>query len=105
MTWWMWLTLSLILVAAFVLGVAYLVVHAIRALRTVSATADAVGKPLSAMTADDEQSHPLEPPLFTQPLKRSMDRYSLAHARVLERAQARRNRHAEQWNQWKHFND
>ena len=105
MTWWMWLTLSLILLLAFVLGVVYLVVHGIRAMRTISKVAEAVGAPLSEISENDGEPRPVEPPSFTQPLKVSMGRYTDAHAEVLNRAQARHNRHAEQWDRWKHFND
>ena len=44
-------------------------------------------------------------PFFTRPLQDAADRYVDAHAQVIERREAKRERHAAQWRRWKHFND
>ncbi len=57
-----------------------------------------MGKPL---TQQDEN----DPPFFTRPLQDVTERYTNAHTEVIERREAKRNRHAQQWAQWRHFND
>lgn len=46
----------------------------------------------------DEKS--VEPPVFTKPLVETSDRYAQAHARVIERQAAKRERHIQQWIEW-----
>ena len=59
---------------------------------------EAMGKPLP-------QNNENEAPFFTRPLKDAADRYADAHAGVIERHEAKRSRHAQQWAQWRHCND
>ena len=59
---------------------------------------DAMGKPLTQQDENDA-------PFFTRPLQDVTERYTNAHTEVIERREAKRNRHAQQWAQWRHFND
>ena len=93
MPWWIWLLLALFMLAMVVSGVVYACLHGYRAFKDV-----AKGKPLP-------QNNENEAPFFTRPLKDAADRYADAHAGVIERHEAKRSRHAQQWAQWRHCND
>ena len=104
MTWWMWLILVLLMMAVLGLGVAYLVIHALRALHKVTGTVDAVSSRLDDLP-DQSEGSAADPPVFTQPLHTAIERYADAHARILERRTARGLRHRSTWEQWSHSNE
>lgn len=108
MPWWIWLLLVLFMLAMLIIGGIYAFIHGMRALNSVSATAAQVGERFLRLgeqsgerdgNSDQGES---EAPLFTQPLNVSLDRYERAHIAVIERAQAKRVRHATTWARWKH---
>ena len=92
MPWWIWLILSLFMLAMIVAGIAY---------------AARLGKPLSEL-ADVPQGadarEPLAPPTFTQPLNSAISRYDDAQVDVIRRRNAKRERHARAWARWSRFN-
>ena len=104
MTWWMWLIAVVLTLGILALGVAFLVVHALRALHTVTGTVDAISTRLDDLPDNDEKV-PAEPPIFTQPLHTAIDRYADAHAVILERKSATSIRHRKIWEQWSHSNE
>ena len=104
MTWWMWLILVVLMLVLLALGVAYLVVHALRALHKVTGTVDVISARLDDLPDQSEQAA-VDPPIFTQPLRTAIERYADAHARILERRTARGLRHRRIWEQWLHSNE
>ena len=91
MPWWIWLLLALFMLSMIVAGCIYVGSRA--------------GERFAAMgdTLPVEQAN--SAPFFTRPLQDAADRYVDAHAQVIERREAKRERHAAQWRRWKHFND
>lgn len=101
MPWWVWLILVLFMVAMLVAGVAYAVLHAIRAAHSVGVVGAKLGERLSALSDVDEASvAPDTRPLFTLPLDVATGRYADAHAGVISRREAKRDRHAATWADW-----
>lgn len=100
MPWWIWLILVLFMVVMLVVGLIYLGVHGMRAVRKAGKVGAAIGERISAMTERDTEQSTDEPPLFTQPLQEAARRYSDAHAQVIARKNAKRERHARQWARW-----
>lgn len=104
MPWWIWLILALFMLVMLVAGLVYAALRAFHGVQTLSHVAQrcgdrlaALGEPAPADTADTA-------PMFTRPLIDVARRYVDAHARVIERRTARRNRHAARWAQWSRFN-
>lgn len=106
MPWWIWLILALFILAMFVAGVVYAIVHGIRAMKTVSPVGRQVSERLDAMARkDDSTDEGPQRAIFTEPLHVAADRYADAHAVVVERKERRQDRYAQQWAQWSHFNE
>lgn len=105
MPWWVWLALALFMLVMVVSGIVYACLHGYHAFKDVAKLGeraakriDAMGKPLPCQNENDT-------PFFTRPLQDAAERYTNAHTEVIERREAKRNRHAQQWAQWRHFND
>ena len=94
MPWWIWLILSLFMLAMIVAGIAYAALHGFRALNGIAEIGSRLGKPLSE----------LAPPTFTQPLNSAISRYDDAQVDVIRRRNAKRERHARAWARWSRFN-
>lgn len=105
MPWWVWLLLALFMLAMIVMGGIYVFVHGMRALRVIGDTGARVSRPIEAMSRVAIEPEPAEPPLFTQPLTVAAERYERAHVKVIERRNTIRERHAQAWASWLHFND
>ncbi|MFR5625603.1 MAG: hypothetical protein ACLTLN_04635 [Bifidobacterium bifidum] len=107
MPWWIWLILSLFMLAMIVAGIAYAALHGFRALNGIAEIGSRLGKPLSEL-ADVPQGadarEPLAPPTFTQPLNSTISRYDDAQVDVIRRRNAKRERHARAWARWSRFN-
>lgn len=107
MPWWIWLILSLFMLAMIVAGIAYAALHGFRALNGIVQIGSRLGKPLSEL-ADVPQGadarEPLDPPTFTQPLNSAISRYDDAQVDVIRRRNAKRERHARAWVRWSRFN-
>ena len=107
MPWWIWLILSLFMLAMIVAGIAYAALHGFRALNGIAEIGSRLGKPLSEL-ADVPQGadarEPLAPPTFTQPLNSAISRYDDAQVDVIRRRNAKRERHARAWARWSRFN-
>ena len=91
MPWWIWLILSLFMLAMIVAGIAYAALHGFRALNGIAEIGSRLGKPLS-------------PPTFTQPLNSAISRYDDAQVDVIRHRNAKRERHARAWARWSRFN-
>ena len=104
MPWWIWLLLALFMLAMVVSGVVYACLHGYRAFKDVAKLGERTAKRIEAMGKPLPQNNENEAPFFTRPLKDAADRYADAHAGVIERHEAKRSRHAQQWAQWRHCN-
>ena len=84
MPWWIWLILSLFMLAMIVAGIAYAALHGFRALNGIAEIGSRLGKPLSEL-ADVPQGadarEPLAPPAFTQPLNSAISQTGRALGR------------------------
>ena len=94
MPWWIWLLLALFMLAMVVSGVVYACLHGYRAFKDVAKLGERTAKRIEAMGKPLPQNNENE-----------ADRYADAHAGVIERHEAKRSRHAQQWAQWRHCND
>ena len=74
MPWWIWLILSLFMLAMIVAGIAYAALHGFRALNGIAEIGSRLGKPLSEL------------------------------ADVIRHRNAKRERHARAWARWSRFN-
>jgi len=101
MPWWIWLLLVLFMLTMIVIGGVYVFKRGIAALRVISHTGEQVSDRLTAMGAPSDDSDIADTPIFTQPLQTAADRYEHAHAEVIKRRQATRNRHVQAWKRWK----
>ncbi|MBT1161671.1 MULTISPECIES: hypothetical protein [Bifidobacterium] len=100
MPWWIWLLLALFMIAMIVAGVAYAVIHAMRGIRNVSGVGARIGELLNAMQEPESTAETMQTPSFAEPLADVADRYATAHAEVVERQAAKRERHIRQWAEW-----
>lgn len=101
MPWWIWLLLVLFMIAMLVIGVTYVVMHALAALRSVGQTGARCGERFAALDHQDEAEPPVDPS-FTMPLQHTCERYVQAHAEVIARRQRKRDRHVQLWSAWRH---
>ena len=99
MPWWIWLMLSLFMVAMLVAGFVYAALHGLRALKGMGGIGSHIGRVMSRMNERIPVAQ-AEAPAFTRPLRDMTDRYVDAHAVVVERREAKRDRHAQLWAQW-----
>lgn len=107
MPWWIWLILSLFMLAMIVAGIAYAALHGFRALNGIAEIGGRLGKPLSELAdvpQDADAREPLAPPTFTQPLNSAISRYDDAQVDVIRHRNAKRERHARAWARWSRFN-
>ncbi|MBT1175386.1 hypothetical protein JS530_07740 [Bifidobacterium sp. LC6] len=105
MPWWIWLVLALFMLAMIIAGIVYAGVHGMHALKDVGGIGEQMGQKLAAMGEPDDSADRTEPVTFTQPLSVAQERYANAHAEVLTRKAAKRERHMQTWQQWKRFNN
>lgn len=106
MPWWIWLVLALFMLAMIAAGVVYAVRHAMAALDTVSPLMDRFGEAMGRMGEDGpDDGRAFDGPAFARPISESADRYAEAHARVVERAEARRARRMAVWARWARFGE
>lgn len=105
MPWWIWLILALFMLAMIVAGLIYTALHGIRALKDMSDIGGQLGERVAAMGESGISADTSEPSLFTQPLSVAQNRYAEAHADVIRRKAAKRERHTQAWVRWKRFNN
>lgn len=104
MPWWIWLVLTIAMIASLAVGTVYAIKHGLRALHTVGKVSAQFSKRFEAM-AEPVESDPDQPAVFTQPLRVAAQRYSDAHVDVIKRDNRKRNRHVRQWARWDRFNN
>lgn len=101
MPWWIWLLLALFMLAMLIAGIAYAILRAIAALRTLGDVGEKVSGPLSALGelhADGNED--AQTPSFAEPLRGPLERYIAAHAALLSRKARKEDRHADVWRRW-----
>lgn len=103
MPWWIWLILALFMVAMLVAGVAYVLVHGLRALHGLGELGARFGEVTSRLGDSVEASDP-GAPMFTRTWSEGAERYADAHAENISRRGAKRERHVERWAEWSRFN-
>lgn len=101
MPWWIWLLLVLFMIAMIVIGSIYAFRRGIAALDVMAGTGAQLGERLAAMSDAQEPQDGDEAPIFTLPLSEAAARYERAHTAVIERRQARRERHMRAWQRWR----
>lgn len=101
---WIWWILAFFMILMVVIGAVYVLRHAMAAMRVISRVGAEAGKRTEAMSLHTNAKVEVEPPLFTQPLRKASREYADAHAEVIERKEARQNRYARTWAQWSQFN-
>lgn len=100
MPWWIWLLLALFMLVMIIAGVAYAILHAVRGMKSIAPLGARISELVNAMQDASVDEKSVEPPVFTKPLVETSDRYAQAHARVIERQAAKRERHIQQWIEW-----
>ena len=100
-----WLALALFMLVMVVSGIVYACLHGYHAFKDVAKLGERAAKRIDAMGKPLTQQDENDAPFFTRPLQDVTERYTNAHTEVIERREAKRNRHAQQWAQWRHFND
>ena len=105
MPWWVWLALALFMLVMVVSGIVYACLHGYHAFKDVAKLGERAAKRIDAMGKPLTQQDENDAPFFTRPLQDVTERYTNAHTEVIERREAKRNRHAQQWAHWRHFND
>ncbi|MBM6699296.1 hypothetical protein H7U32_02920 [Bifidobacterium pullorum subsp. saeculare] len=105
MPWWVWLVLALFMLAMLVAGLAYAALHAFRGVKSLSDVGGCLGERVAKLSQPSPDGAADEAPFFTRPLTDATDRYADAHAAVLARKAAKRERHAERWARWRRFNN
>lgn len=105
MPWWVWLVLALFMLGMIIAGLVYAGIHGMRALRDASEVGGRLGERFASMGQPDDAVRSQEPITFTQPLSVAQERYADAHAEVIQRQAAKRERHIQAWNRWKQFNN
>ena len=105
MPWWIWLLLALFMLSMIVAGCIYVVLHGYHVFKDIAQVGSRAGERFAPMGDTLPVERANSAPFFTRPLRDAADRYVDAHAQVIERREAKRERHAAQWRRWKHFND
>jgi hypothetical protein len=102
---WIWVVLVLVMLAVVAVGTAFVVIHAIRAMRVIADVGSMVNDRVAAMSEHDNNCEAQDTtPIFVQPLHTASERYAQAHSRVIARRMDRHERHIDRWAQWRTFN-
>lgn len=101
---WIWPILVLCMIASCIAGLIYALRKAARTARVAGSLAGQVQAKLNQNYPEDGEQVP-SVPAFTQPIAASSQRYAEAHARVIERKEQARNKHRQQWQVWRNFNE
>ncbi|AKV55232.1 hypothetical protein BACT_0690 [Bifidobacterium actinocoloniiforme DSM 22766] len=104
MPWWIWLAIVILMIVMLVSGGIYVFRRARSAAHVVGSLVAASSQRLGPSRLQAPE-RPEQDPAFTEPLSTSADRYASAHAKVLERKEAARERHNDTWKSWQTFND
>ncbi|OZG59966.1 hypothetical protein BLEM_2141 [Bifidobacterium lemurum] len=105
MPWWVWVLLVVFMLAMIAAGLVYAGLHGLRALRDAGEIGAKLSQRFEAMGEGTDAGESNDAPLFTQPLDVARERYIDAHADVIRRQDAKRQRHAERWAVWRRFTD
>lgn len=105
MPWWIWLILAIFMLIMIGAGIAYALIHGVRAMRSISDTGTQISALFARLDDPEQDEATLQRPIFTEPLSVAADQYTDAHAVVLERKAQRRRRYAAIWHQWVTFNE
>lgn len=102
---WVWILLTLFMIAMLAIGAIYAILHAIRAGKAMGQVGATISQHMPQPPAGEagRQDQP-EGPFFSQSLSKASSRYSQAHADLLRRKNSKRRNHEAVWARWKHFN-
>ena len=103
---WIWILLVIFMLAMLIGGAVYAIRHAMAAGRSIGRVSDDLSRrmPQPPVSGQSLATDRTEGPAFALPLSHSTERYSQAHAQVLQRKEQRRRNHARIWRRWKQFN-
>ena len=103
---WIWIFLVIFMLAMLIGGAVYAIRHAMTAGRSIGRVSDDLNRhmPQPPVAGQSQATDRAEGPAFALPLSQSTERYSQAHAQVLQRREQRRRNHARVWRRWKQFN-
>ncbi|MBI0145133.1 MULTISPECIES: hypothetical protein [Bifidobacterium] len=103
---WIWIFLVIFMLAMLIGGAVYAIRHAMTAGRSIGRVSDDLNRhmPQPPVAGQSQATDRAEGPAFALPLSHSTERYSQAHAQVLQRREQRRRNHARVWRRWKQFN-
>lgn len=106
MPWWIWLILALFMIGMIAAGCIYAGIHGLRALQDVGEITSRISEITSTLgnTEDVEENPEDSKPLYTQPISVAQARYRNAHAEIVRRKEAKRDRHAVKWADWTNYN-
>ena len=103
---WIWVLLVIFMLSMLVGGAVFAIRHAMAAGRSIGRVSDDLNRhmPQPPATVQPQATDRTEGPAFALPLSQSTERYSQAHALVLQRKDRRRRNHGLIWRRWKQFN-
>ncbi|WP_418968610.1 hypothetical protein [Alloscardovia omnicolens] len=101
---WVWVILWIFFFANFAYGVYYVIRHGLRALNTMSGTAEDISTIMARMSEEEmEQALDDSTPFFTRPLTDATDRYAATREAVEKKHIARSIRHDRALERWKNY--
>ncbi len=104
---WIWILLVIFMLAMLIGGAVYAIRHAMAASRSIGRVSEDLNRHMPQPPAAGQSqatTDKTEGPAFALPLSQSTERYSQAHALVLQRNAQRRRNHGHIWRRWKQFN-
>lgn len=100
MPWWGWIILTLVCLAVLVAAVAYAIIHAVRAFKSLGPTQEAFTLIVDRMSEEVDESSPEHRPIFTRTLVYAKDQYCETQTVLADRKTLRRRRHSRTWQRW-----
>lgn len=97
---WVWICLVVWFILCLIIGVAYVIVHALRAVRLLSQTSMQVSKPLEQLQEHVPTQEP-EATVLEESFEQTRQRYVQTQIVRRHHAQERKMAHAKVWKRWK----
>ncbi len=101
MPWWVWLLITIFMLAMIIIGGIYAFKRGMNLLLTANQTSSDIFERVGKMSDTEEARHADSTPLFTQPISQAANRYATKHATMIRRHEAAQDRHAKKWSEWK----
>lgn len=101
MPWWIWLLITVFMLLMVALGVAIVVLSAIKIARVCFGISEDVSSRFERLhEPNKEDNENPRDPLFTLPIKDATNRYERTHTKVIDRHQKIRENHRSIWQHW-----